>query len=137
VESNRFAKILESFSMKGKLQLLCSELNKTLYDQKDMMLCWMGDVEILWRKTHSEHTKSNHPWFNQTKWVKLESLTSNVVGAIDDALEDLNLENDREEQAQEGDQDDWLDDEKHQAKELNANESTNANADESTNKNAD
>ncbi|PLW34871.1 hypothetical protein PCASD_15060 [Puccinia coronata f. sp. avenae] len=67
----------------------------------------------------------------------IESLTSIVVGAIDDALEALNLENDREEQAQEEEDDDWLDDDKHQAEEVNANESTNANADESTNENAD
>jgi hypothetical protein len=43
-ESNRFAKILASFPMKGKLRLLCSEINKKLYDHNRVMLCWMADV---------------------------------------------------------------------------------------------
>ncbi|PLW22562.1 hypothetical protein PCASD_16155 [Puccinia coronata f. sp. avenae] len=55
--NNRFASILPSFPMKGRLQLLQSELSRHLANHERLMRAWMPDVEKLWESTRSRHTK--------------------------------------------------------------------------------
>jgi hypothetical protein len=111
---NRFCKILKSFPMKGKLRLLCSELKRTLHKHKCLMVRWMVDLDILWKKTRSQHTKSHHPCFDDIQLIR-DSLALNDIGAIDDALKALNLENAEEEPVEEQNEDKWVDDDEQEA----------------------
>ena len=88
-QNNQFASILPSFPMKGRLQLLHSELNRYLTGHKQLMIVWMPNVEQLWRSTQSRHTKSTHPWFDVIATIK--DKLSHGVSDIDDALERLDF----------------------------------------------
>jgi hypothetical protein len=97
--NNRFAPILPNFPMKGKLRLLRSELKGHLHEHEKLMVSWMIDVESLWKKTRSQHTKANHPWFEVIGLIR-DQLTRKDMGGIDDALERLNFEENEVEQSE-------------------------------------
>ncbi|KAI7940666.1 hypothetical protein MJO28_012951 [Puccinia striiformis f. sp. tritici] len=85
---NIFSNILPSVPTKIKLRLLHLELNKNLTDHNRLMVSWMLNIESLWRRTRSRHTKASHPWFDVIHSIK-EKLTQGNIGDIDEALENL------------------------------------------------
>ncbi|KAA1113296.1 hypothetical protein PGT21_027474 [Puccinia graminis f. sp. tritici] len=89
--NNEFAHILPNFPMKSKLRLLHSELKQHLHNHEKLMVSWMLDVDTLWKKTRSEHTKATHPWFDVIHSIK-DRLTRDDMGGIDDALENLTFQ---------------------------------------------
>ncbi|KAA1106265.1 hypothetical protein PGT21_032211 [Puccinia graminis f. sp. tritici] len=89
--NNEFAHILPNFPMKSKLRLLHSELKQHLHNHEKLMVSWMPDVDTLWKKTRSEHTKATHPWFDVIHSIK-DRLTRDDMGGIDDALENLTFQ---------------------------------------------
>ncbi|KAH9453693.1 hypothetical protein Pst134EA_024562 [Puccinia striiformis f. sp. tritici] len=85
---NIFSNILPSVPTEIKLGLLHLELNKNLTDHNRLMVSWMLNIESLWRRTRSRHTKASHPWFDVIHSIK-EKLTQGNIGDIDEALENL------------------------------------------------
>ncbi|KAI9623481.1 hypothetical protein H4Q26_014654, partial [Puccinia striiformis f. sp. tritici PST-130] len=106
--NNEFANILTSFtSMKGKLRLLRSELTRHLEGHQRLMVTWSTDVEILWRKTRSQHTKNTHRWFDEIGPIKQHVSRGNVA-SINDALEQLTFEEEGGDQEEEEEEEDSL-----------------------------
>ncbi|POW21569.1 hypothetical protein PSHT_02304 [Puccinia striiformis] len=107
--NNEFIDILPSFtSMKGKLQLLRSELDRHLEEHQRLMVTWAIDVETLWKKTRSQHTKSTHCWFDEIGPIK-QLVSRGNIASIDDAFEQLTFDEeggDQEEDEDEGEEDD-------------------------------
>ncbi|WAQ84512.1 hypothetical protein PtA15_5A82 [Puccinia triticina] len=110
--NNRFAAILPTFPMKAKLRMLHSELKSHLHKHKKLMVSWMPDVETLWIKTRTRHTKANHTWFESIGSIK-DQLTRENLGGINDALENLTFQEnevdpegaeDRENEIEEGEE---------------------------------
>ncbi|POV95300.1 hypothetical protein PSHT_15741 [Puccinia striiformis] len=90
--NNEFIDILPSFtSMKGKLQLLRSELDRHLEEHQRLMVTWAIDVETLWKKTRSQHTKSTHCWFDEIGPIK-QLVSRGNIASIDDAFEQLTFD---------------------------------------------
>jgi hypothetical protein len=52
---------------------------------------------VLWRKNRSQHTGSNHPWFEHIERIRSQVLPSGKLADLDDAIEQLGFqENDVE-----------------------------------------
>jgi hypothetical protein len=95
--NNEYSEILPKFPVKGKLQLLKSELTGHLDGHERLMLRWSAEVAVLWRKTRSQHTGSNHPWFEHIERIRSRVLPSGELADLDDAIEQLGFqENDVE-----------------------------------------
>ncbi|KNF05553.1 hypothetical protein PSTG_01364 [Puccinia striiformis f. sp. tritici PST-78] len=93
--------------MKGKLRLLRSELTRHLEGHQRLMVTWSTDVEILWRKTRSQHTKNTHRWFDEIGPIKQHVSRGNVA-SINDALEQLTFEEEGGDQEEEEEEEDSL-----------------------------
>jgi hypothetical protein len=89
--TSAFADILPSFPMQSKIRLLHSQLKATLRQHEQLMLAWMHDVDALWKRTRSRHTKDEHPWFDIIGSIK-EKPTGDDIGNINDALDSLTFQ---------------------------------------------
>jgi hypothetical protein len=99
----QFVEILPSFPVKGKLQLMKSELTTHLCNHERLLLQWSEDTAVLWNKTRSQHNASNHPWFQFVEHIWSQIL-SNKVANLDKAIKQLGSEENALEVEQE---DEW------------------------------
>ncbi|KAI7933026.1 hypothetical protein MJO28_017857 [Puccinia striiformis f. sp. tritici] len=88
VNDTQFSSFLPGFPIRGKLQLLHSELHSHLNEHERLMVGWMADVDFLWMKTRCQYTKNEHRWFKVIATIK-RNLVGRDMAFIDDAMENL------------------------------------------------
>ncbi|KAI7935863.1 hypothetical protein MJO28_016734 [Puccinia striiformis f. sp. tritici] len=80
--------------------------NKPALRRTSAAVTWATNVEILWGKTRSQHTKNTHCWFNEIGPIKQHVSRANVA-SINDTLEQLMFEEEGGDQEEdEGDDND-------------------------------